>query len=79
MLAPGRPIPRANLVMIGIIVAVGIAYVCLIIFRPTALVPFSRLLSTRSWKTLQWVCTTILYGMTIYALTKGRRKPTAPR
>jgi hypothetical protein len=79
MPAPEGKIPRANLVMIGILVALSIAAMCLVIFRPTALVPFGRLLSARSWKTLQWVCTTVLYGMTIYAVTKGRRKPTAPR
>jgi hypothetical protein len=79
MLAPERKIPRANLVMNGIIVAMGIVSICLVIFRPTALVPFGRLLSARSWRTLHWVCTSLLYGMTIYAVTKGRRKPTAPR
>lgn len=79
MRAPGRRIPRANLVVLAIFLAVTVPFVCWTLMKPAVIAPFAALLPPQTWRTLRLVTALFFWGTLIYTFTKGRRNPTAPR
>jgi len=65
--------------MLAVFLAVDVPFFCLTLMKPSVLAPLGHLLPASRWRTLQLVTTLSFWGVLTYGLTKGRRKPTAPR